>query len=367
MKKLIFKKFYKQIFLNFLSTLLVMGLIIWTIQAVNYFDFVSQDGHGLKIYFSYSILNFPKIINRILPFIFFISLFYTLINCESKNELNIFWINGISKMEFLNKLIILTILIFFVQLFLGTLVSPESQFKARNYLKNSKVDLFGSLIKEGKFIDIAKDLTIFIYKKDGENIYKDIFLDDSTKDDTKMIYAKSGNLVINDYEKLFKLVDGRVINNRENKINVFNFENIDFNFGNLESNTITTPKIQEIGTITLLGCFINIKTRIYEAFNCDKKILDEVKLELFKRIFSPIYLLIICTLSCFLIIYSNNNIRYNLNKKLVFLIGFLIIIISEVLLRYTINSNFYTYVYLSTPIILFIIFYFVFYKLARNV
>jgi len=125
MKKLIFKKFYKQIFLNFLSTLLVMGIIIWTIQAVNYFDFVSQDGHSLKIYFLYSILNFPKIINRILPFIFFISLFYTLINCESKNELNIFWINGISKMEFLNKLIILTILIFFVQLFLGTFVSPD--------------------------------------------------------------------------------------------------------------------------------------------------------------------------------------------------------------------------------------------------
>ena len=118
MKKLIFKKFYKQIFLNFLSTLLVMGLIIWTIQAVNYFDFVSQDGHSLKIYFLYSILNFPKIINRILPFIFFISLFYTFINCENKNELNIFWINGISKIEFLNKLIILTISIFFVQLFL---------------------------------------------------------------------------------------------------------------------------------------------------------------------------------------------------------------------------------------------------------
>ena len=39
-----------------------MGLIVWTLQAVNYFDFVSEDGHGLKVYFSYTILNFPKII-----------------------------------------------------------------------------------------------------------------------------------------------------------------------------------------------------------------------------------------------------------------------------------------------------------------
>ena len=32
-----------------------MGLIIWTLQAVNYFDYVTQDGHGLKVYFIYDI------------------------------------------------------------------------------------------------------------------------------------------------------------------------------------------------------------------------------------------------------------------------------------------------------------------------
>ena len=37
-----------------------MGLIVWTIQAINYFDFVSEDGHGLKVYFLYTLLNFPK-------------------------------------------------------------------------------------------------------------------------------------------------------------------------------------------------------------------------------------------------------------------------------------------------------------------
>ena len=37
-----------------------MGLIVWTLQAVNYFDYVTQDGHGLKVYFLYTIYNFPK-------------------------------------------------------------------------------------------------------------------------------------------------------------------------------------------------------------------------------------------------------------------------------------------------------------------
>ena len=42
--------------------LATIGVIVWTLQAVKYFDFVTQDGHGLKIYFSYIVFNFPKII-----------------------------------------------------------------------------------------------------------------------------------------------------------------------------------------------------------------------------------------------------------------------------------------------------------------
>ena len=87
MKKLIFRKFYQDTFAFFFVSIFLMGLIVWIIQAVNYFDYVTEDGHGLKVYFFYSILNFPKIIHRILPFIFFISLFYTIISYEIKNEI----------------------------------------------------------------------------------------------------------------------------------------------------------------------------------------------------------------------------------------------------------------------------------------
>ena len=66
------------------------SLIVWTLQAVNYFDYVTQDGHGFKNIFFIYFLNFPKIIHRIIPFIFFISLFYMLLNYEMRNELLFF-------------------------------------------------------------------------------------------------------------------------------------------------------------------------------------------------------------------------------------------------------------------------------------
>ena len=70
MKKLIFQKFAQDTLLFFVTMCLTIGLIVWTLQAVNYFDFVTQDGHGLKTYFSYIVFNFPKIIHRIIPLFF---------------------------------------------------------------------------------------------------------------------------------------------------------------------------------------------------------------------------------------------------------------------------------------------------------
>ena len=153
MKKLLFTKISKDTIYLFLLLSLSLGLIVWTIQAVNYLDYVTQDGHGLKTYFFYSILNFPKIIHRMVPFIFFISIFLILVNYETKNELLIFWTHGITKIRFANVIIFLSILLFILQIFIGAFVSPHFQYKSRALLKDSNIDFFSSLIKEGKFID----------------------------------------------------------------------------------------------------------------------------------------------------------------------------------------------------------------------
>ena len=86
MKKKIFRKIIFDINNFFLIILLSVGSIVWVIQAVNYLDFVSEDGHGFYIYFYYTILSFPKIISAVLPFVFFISLFYILAKYEKSNE-----------------------------------------------------------------------------------------------------------------------------------------------------------------------------------------------------------------------------------------------------------------------------------------
>ena len=131
MKKLIFKKIVKDISLFFFISITCVATIVWIIQAVNYLDLVSEDGHSLRVYFLYTIFSLPKILSNILPFMYMISLFYVIIQYELNNELIIYWINGITKLNFINLIIKTSIIYFLIQLILTTLVVPYSLDKGR--------------------------------------------------------------------------------------------------------------------------------------------------------------------------------------------------------------------------------------------
>ena len=369
MKKLIFRKFAKDTSIFFIMLCLVIGLIVWTMQAVNYFDFVTQDGHGLKTYFSYIVFNFPKIIHRIIPFIFFISLFYMLVDYEMRNELLIYWTSGVNKLDFTNKIIFLSIILMVIQIFIGSFFSPLSQYKGREYLKESNIDFFTSLLKEGKFINAVDGLTIFIKSKNNDGTFSNIFIDDSSKSVSKIIFAKNGLIVEDEKRKIFRLYSGQVVNKDVSKINVFKFDEIDFNLADYESNTIVSPKIQEMPSILLLSCITNklieVKENIKFNLKCQENLKNEIIQELLKRFYKPLYIPIITIMCCFLIIVPKNNISYKKNQKIIFLISFIIIILSETSLRYSTMSNLNIIIYLIFPWLIFFSTYFIFYNRAK--
>ena len=234
-------------------------------------------------------------------------------------------------------------------------------------LKNSNIDLFSSLIREGKFINAVDGLTIFIEKKNDDGSFSNIFLDDSSKSTTKMIYAKNGLIIDDANKKVFQLFDGKVINKDKTKINTFEFDQIDFNLAEYSSSTIIAPKIQEINSLVLLDCsnffnFKNFKINKPDTFRCRESIMPEINQDIFKRFFKPFFIPIIAILSCFLIITPKSNYKYERNKKIIFLVTFFTLIISEGSLRYSTTSFLATTLYLITPLIFFLIIYLILYR-----
>ena len=220
MKKLIFKNLNKDIISFFLITTVSMTIIVWVIQAVNLLEFISEDGHSFKIYFMYTILNLPKVFSRILPFMFFISLFYTLTKYEEDNELIIFWLSGVHKIEFLKNILMYSMFFLLFQILLSTYIVPKTQNLAKSYIRASTMDFFPNLIKEKRFIDAISNLTIYIEKKEKNGRLINIFLKENLGGDneSKTIYAKEGNLIKKKGQHWLIMKNGKIINQKKNNL-----------------------------------------------------------------------------------------------------------------------------------------------------
>ena len=363
MKKTLIIKFIKDTFKLFVMISLTLGLIVWVIQAVNFLDFVTEDGHGFKVYFFYSIFNFPKIIHRILPFVFFISLFYQIIKYEKNNELLILWTNGIKKIQFINVVILYSLLILVFQIFLGSYISPNSQNESRSYIRSSNIDFFPSLIREGKFIDTLAGVTIFIGFKDELGNYKNIYLKDTSIDNGpvgsyQIIYAKSGYLTKENSEKVFVFNNGEIINKENNKITNFTFDKINYNLEKYQSKSSGYQKLQEAPIKDLYMCiYLNSKDEINkfraEYLQCKQETMNDIQQEFLKRTYKPIYLPLIALMCGLIIIRSKENNNYNKFNFFLFLLIFFILIMSEISLRFSSGSQVGLLFFTLFPLLLF--------------
>ena len=367
MEKLIFKKIAKDISLFLFISITCVATIIWIIQAVNYLDLVSEDGHSLKVYFAYTLFSLPKILSNILPFMFMISLFYVIINYELNNELIIYWINGVTKLNFVNIIIKISILYFIIQILLTTVVVPYSLDKGRSFFRTSNIDLFSSIIKEKKFIDTVEKLTIFVDKKE-DNLLRNIIIKEKIDiDQSQIVVAKNGEIVTtqNGNQKII-LNEGKIINTDNDNQNIIDFSKFTLDLNKFDTNTITNQKTQEMKTFDLIRCVqvienyrkINTENKNKNFFKgCATQISPAISEEFLKRFFAPIFIILIGLSSSLIITSSKDNQNYKLSNFFKFFLGIFILIVSEILLSSNVKTLNELIIYFFIPIVFFLIIY----------
>ena len=364
MKKIIFNKLQKEIFLFFLVSSIALTLIIWVIQAVNYLDIVTEDGHSFKVYFLFTLLSLPKIFSQSLPFVFFLSVFYIVSDYEDKNQLLIYWSYGVNKLQVINQIIQLSLIFVIFQIIFSTIAVPYTQDKSRSYIRSSNLDFFPNLIKPKKFIDTVKGLTIFIDEKNEDGSFSKILLKDETNtNNVQIIIAEKGNITLKDNKKTLLLNNGEILKvNKNNKTTSFNFRTTQFNLENYSSKTTKTPKVQEIATIDLIKCFDFLKKNlntsvVIRSLNCNSNFLRNIYQELFKRIYLPVYITLIGLIASLILLKSKNTQGYFSFKIKIFLTGIFFIILSDILLNYTGNKTINNLIYIVIPVFSFLIIY----------
>ena len=355
MKKTIYKYFFYEFVIYFTVTLFALAAVVWTVQAVNYLDLVTEDGHAFITYFYYSLLTLSKVLTKLIPFCFLTAIILTIIKFERDNELIVLWTSGLNKIHIVNLIFRISVLVMLLQLLLTNIFNPTLLNFSRTLLKNSQLQFIPSLLKEKQFNDAVENLTIFIEKKDENQIYKNIFIRDDGKILSKIagsssstIFAKSGHM--SEDEKNLILYNGNIQKlNEDGDVNIIQFQKTTLNLSGISTKGISEPKMQETPTMQILRCLTQNNTARH---NCDdsKKSMMDTKIEINKRFGMPIYIPLISLISCFLLTSRKDKKMFYLNKYIYFFVGVLILILAEIIVRYSGISWNHTIIYYLLPI-----------------
>ena len=87
LKNKIYTYFINEIFKSFLIILFALTIVAWTVRSVNFLDLIVDDGHSLKVYGMYSLLNITNVLAKFIPLSFLLAFTITIFKLERQNEL----------------------------------------------------------------------------------------------------------------------------------------------------------------------------------------------------------------------------------------------------------------------------------------
>ena len=356
----IYYNFLREILKTFLLILFGLAVIALTVRAVSFLDLIVENGYPVGIYFKYSVLNLFGILPKFIPLAFLLALTIFIHKHKQDGEFVILWTSGVKKIHVVNLFFITSIITVSLYILFSAFLTPIALNKSRLSLSDDNLNSFLPTIRSQQFSDSFKGFTFIVEKKINDEI-KHIFLHDDgnnlknlssniSKTSSTTIVAEMGKV---DERKLF-LINGQIISTKKNsnENEIIKFDQLNIDLGGLSTTTIKKPKIQETSTIKLMKCIL--PSRVGEEL-CNKSFIEEVIPALNRRMILPFYIPVISLICSMLLIKSN---RKYFQKFSIFLYSFMLVVFTELALRYTGINSIIKFFYLIAPVILAIFFYF---------
>ena len=365
----IYQNFLLEIFKTFFNDIIRSFSNCFDCKGCKFFlDLIVENNYPVSIYFSYSLLNLFGIAPKFVPLAFLLSLIIFIIKHVQDSEFIILWTSGVKKIQVVNLFLLTSIIALIFYLILSTLVTPIALNKSRQLLSNDNLNSFLPTIKTQQFSDSFKGFTFLVEKKIN-NQMQNIFLHDKgnniknlssniSSTDTTTIIAEVG--VVD--EKRMMLLNGQIISTKKDADNeIITFEQLSIDLSNLSTNTIKQPKIQETSTLKLLKCLSAVEK---ENKFCNDKFKKEIIPTLNRRIITPFYIPVL-SLVCGLLLIRSKKIYFN--KISIFIYSFIVLLFTELVVRYTGLNKTLMIMFILIPFMLIIIFYiYLIYRFKRE-
>ena len=356
----IYQNFFIEIIRTFLVIVFGLSIIALTVRAVNFLDLIVDNGYPVSTYFKYSFLNLFGIAPKFIPLAFLLSMVIFILKHIEDSEFVILWTSGIKKIQVVNLLFFTSLIVLLFYIVLSAFLTPIALNKSRQLLSEDQLNSFLPTIRTQQFSDSFKGFTFIVEKKINNEI-QNIFLHDTGKNLKNLspnISSETNTTVVAEKgivkERKMFLFNGQIISSKSSneETEIIKFEQLNIDLSDLVTTTIKQPKLQETSTLTLISCLFS-KSQNPEI--CKKDVNKEIFPILIRRIVLPFYIPVITLVCSFLLL---KNQRIYSNKISIFIYGFIILLLTELLIRYTGLNYLLRIFYLIMPVSLSLFFYF---------
>lgn len=323
----IYKKYLiKNLFKPLVVSLLTLTIMIWGTRVVRYMSYISEDGANFFSFISLTLLILPSLVLMIFPLTIFLTTVLTYNKMIENREIVILKNCGIKKIQLLNPLLILSIIICVLSYGFSLYGAYRSNLAIRHFKQDIESNMSLAVIKEGVFSKF-RNVVMYADKKDDNMIYNMMIYNSSNKSGEKNIILQAeravidGN-IINLYNGNFQQFD----NNYRNAPEIFFFDEYNVMFDEfMEPKDQKIMKPDSISTIELFKVISNYENYSH-IFPNKNKLIYEINY----RLFLPILSIVMALLSGSIMLEGSFN-RIN-SSRLMILTSIISILVYVILL-----------------------------------
>lgn len=200
--------------------------IVWTVQVLGRINVVTDSGQSALTFLHLATLLMSSIIPVILPFAVLIAVAQTLTVMNNDSELVVISAAGTSRMATVRPVLIIALGACMLSFFVQNVVDPQARIGVRTLLAKASADLLASVVQEGNFRRVQKDLFVQVGERLPDGRLGRIFVADSRQKDVDLAYyAKEGVVTDVNDRGLLIMTDG-VVHRRTpgGEVSVIRFE-----------------------------------------------------------------------------------------------------------------------------------------------
>ncbi|MEM6388762.1 MAG: LPS export ABC transporter permease LptF [Pseudomonadota bacterium] len=233
---------------------LVLISVYWINRAIDLFDTLLSDGQNIRVFLEFSALSLPGIMLNVLPVSAFVATLYVFNRMISESELVVLQTSGLSPLRLLRPVILFSLTLATLIALAAHIFSPAARTQFNDRSSQVTQDVAGRILQAGQFLYPTEGLTVFIREITELGEFRDLFLQDRSRETETTYTARRALLVQGASGPRLVMFDGMAQSLDEGRLSIVEFDDFTYDLGQLIAPLEARRRdIRELPTRVLLG------------------------------------------------------------------------------------------------------------------